>query len=194
MKSVFFHTFLKGYGCHDYQIEKYCKHKKNDCDKPHWREELKLNCAETCGWCAKTESEDPRVKSGRALTLILNRETERFGLSIVQCSFFVLFKVIFSEASLILFTKGGKGRPAFEGGRGLPRRGGGSVFWGFGSASRGVCIQVEGWAECPRSTSGRGVGQKTLGLPREGGRVWQTLPPNQKSGCYASFWNAFLCL
>ena len=87
MKSVFFHTFLKGYGCHDYQIEMYCKHKKNDCDKPHWREELKLNCAETCGWCTKTESEDPRVKSGRALTLILNRETERFGLSIVQCSF-----------------------------------------------------------------------------------------------------------
>ena len=60
-------TFLKGYGCHDYEIEMYCKHKKNDCDKPRWWEELKLNCAETCGWCAKTESEDPRVKSGMTL-------------------------------------------------------------------------------------------------------------------------------
>ena len=63
----FFHIFLKGYGCHDYEIEMYCKHKKNDCDKPRWWEELKLNCAETCGWCAKTESEDPRVESGMTL-------------------------------------------------------------------------------------------------------------------------------
>ena len=74
--------------------------------------------------------------------------------------FFVLFKVISSEASLILFTRG-EGRPASGGVGGVCLGGGGSAFLGFGSASRWRFGQ-----SVPGLHRGGGVGQKPLGLPR----------------------------
>ena len=78
--------------------------------------------------------------------------------------FFVLFKVISSEESLILFTRG-EGRPASGGGGGLPREGEDLPSGDLGLHPGG------GLGRVSQVYIGEGVGQKPLGLPRGRGLV-----------------------